>query len=582
MVCGVADPDGLLLDEDLLLQLQRRGFSVVLFDDPWVFRVRYEEDFRQVWDNGGATPRLLVRSASMELDHVPFDVIDQGESIYLSVTRLFAHLDRLVMEDLDWRLYDSAFRLNRSVGPGRLNRRETVLRLLREVYFVDPQLVTSRDDVWTLISQIHRSGYPLPDMLAEVLSDTLSHWQEELSVPIRKALTSRHTWESVLRQALHGGEMQWGARYWLGLLGWDSELSGQGMHVSPVLMRKLREFLDQTQIVGRNWLQRAGEIATLRIADYMGVEGADSSVLQALDAQFEEWVQRDYGLLQSLPPYPDPVMVHQVVHYMARQTDVAKWALLVIDGMSYSDWLLMKSLMDLSAYEVSERAVFAWVPTITSVSRKAIFSGRIPRDWGQSLGTTSGEEKLWRQFWRQNNRDPQTIQFQKTADQMDAHALLNTFRDESLGIIGLVANTVDVSAHSAIMGPKQLLENVRFWITEDQWLPTMIHGLLDQGFHVMMTSDHGHVAVEGIGRPPTGDIPDSKGQRVQVFSSRVLRDQVASEWGTPWPHLSGLPSDYFPLLARPHQAYASRGARLLSHGGISMEELMVPMIRIMR
>ncbi len=574
----VADPDGLLLDENLLQELKQRGFSVLLYDDPWAFRVRYEEDFRAFWDVGRADPRLLVRSTTINLDHIPFDVLDQVDPVYLSVARLFSHLERLIMTDLDRRLYDRAFGVNLAVGSGRLNREDTALRLLRDIYSVDPLLVRAREDVWDLISKVYRSGYSLSDSLAEVLADALNPWQAKFDIPIRNALTSRTVWESVLHRDLRNDERMWGARYWLGILGWDSELGDQGQQISPMLTRKLRQFLAEEHLVGRDWLQRAEDVATLRLAQYRGLEGVDVNLLPALDQRFEEWVNHDYGLLQSLSPYPEPIMVHQVVHYMAHQKEVAKWALLVLDGMSYADWLYIRSLMDLSAYQVIERAVFAWVPTITSVSRKAIFSGKVPRDFGQSLGTTSGEEVLWQQFWKGKVHG---VRFQKTADDTDPNVLLRFIENESPDVIGLVANMVDLLAHSAKMGMPQFLSDVRLWVNPEGWLPQVIEGLLGQGFQVMMTSDHGHAPVEGIGRPPTGDIPDSKGQRVQVFPSKALRDQVGGGWGMSWPHLSGLPTNYLPMLAPSGKAYASRGQQLLSHGGISMEELIVPMIRIM-
>lgn len=573
----VADPDGLLLDENLLQELEQRGFSVLLYDDPWAFRVRYEEDFRASWDVGQAEPRLLVRSTTTNLDPIPFDVLDQADPVYLSAAQLFSHLDRGIMADLDRRLYDRAFRVNRAVGSGKLNREETALRLLRDIYAVDPLLVRTREDVWDLISKVYRSGYTLSSSLGDVLADALNPWQAEFSIPIRNALTSRTVWESVLHRALRDDEQRWGARYWLGILGWDSQLD-QGQQVSPMLTRKLRQFLAQEPLVGRDWLQGAEDMATLRLAHYRKLEGVDGNLLQALDQRFEEWVEQDYGLLQSLSPYPEPTMVHQVVHYMAHQKEVAKWALLVLDGMSYADWLYIRSLMDLSRYQVTERAVFAWVPTITSVSRKAIFSGKVPRDFGQSLATTSGEEILWQQFWAGKVHG---VRFQKTADGMDPNVLLRSIRNECSDVLGLVANMVDSLAHSAKMGMSQFLSDVRLWVNPGGWLPQVIDGLLDQGFQVIITSDHGHVPVKGIGRPPTGDIPDSKGQRVQVFPSNVLRDQVGGEWGVSWPHLSGLPTNYLPLLAPTGKAYASHGQQLLSHGGISMEELIVPMIRIM-
>lgn len=576
----VADPDGLLLDEDLLHQLDQQGFSVSLYDDPWMFRIRYEEDYRQRWNNGEATAHLLVRSTTMDLDAIPYDIWSQSEPVFLSVSDLFSHLDRTLIADLDRRLYDRAFQVNRAVGSGRLGRAETALRLLRAIYTIDPDLVAHREDVWALITNVHRTGYALSDTLAEFLAERLTRWHREVPVPIRAALTSKNVWEPVLRQASQDGDMAIGARYWLYLLGWDTEIKRQTMQLSPSLNRKLEEFVAQDHIVGRDWLARAEDIATLRLASYLGLKGVDDAVLQAIDDRFQAWVYRDYGLLQSLVPYPEPTMVHHVVHYMAHQKDVSKCALLVIDGMSYLDWLYIKGLMDLSSYHVREQAVFAWVPTITSVSRKAIFSGRIPRDFGQSLGTTSGEELLWQQFWVREQRDPTTIDFVKTADELEPSLLVDSLAAKSIDIVGIVANTVDKLAHAVEMGMKQFLTDLQLWMTDTGWLPTVIADLVRQGFHVVITSDHGHVPVEGMGTPPTGDLPDSKGRRVQVFPSNALRSTVPDEWGEPWPHLSGLPAGYAPLLAPAGKAYAVKGKRLMSHGGVAMEELIVPMIRI--
>ncbi len=575
----VADPDGLLLDEDLLRQLDQRGFAVLFYDDPWVFRERYEEDYRARWDTGQPTAKLLVRSATMNLDAIPYDVWCQSEPVYLSVSQLFSHSDRTVLADLDRRLYDRAFQVDHAAGPGRLSHGETASRLLRTIYAVDPDLVTSREDVWALIAKIHRAGYALSRTLVEFLVERLNRWQPDVPVPLGDALASRSVWEPTLRQAAKGGDMMYGARHWLSLLGWDTEIGTHSMEVSPSLDRKLHEVLTKDHLVGGDWIGWAADIATLRLAEHLGQQAVNRELLQALDRRFEDWVYSDYGLLQSLSPYPEPTMLHHVVHYMAHQQDVSKWALIVLDGMSYPDWLYIKSLMDLSSHRVAERAVFAWVPTITSVSRKAIFSGRVPREFGQSLDTTSGEELLWRQFWR-HRHGGSAVQFHKTADAAEASLLLEGLADTAPTVVGLVANTVDTLAHSATMGMSQFLTDVKLWMTEDGWLPTIIAGLLAQDFEILMTSDHGHTTAQGIGKPPSGDVPNSKGQRVQVFPSASLRDALSEEWGRPWPHLSGLPMGYYPWLSPAHKAFAVRGQRLISHGGVSMEELIVPMIRV--
>ena len=48
----VADPDSLLTEETLALELRSRGFELIEFDDPVEFRYAYESTYRSIWDRG--------------------------------------------------------------------------------------------------------------------------------------------------------------------------------------------------------------------------------------------------------------------------------------------------------------------------------------------------------------------------------------------------------------------------------------------------------------------------------------------------------------------------------------------------
>jgi len=48
---------GLLLNERILATLNDRGFEVLPFDDPLVFRVEYEERYREPWTGGKSAPQ---------------------------------------------------------------------------------------------------------------------------------------------------------------------------------------------------------------------------------------------------------------------------------------------------------------------------------------------------------------------------------------------------------------------------------------------------------------------------------------------------------------------------------------------
>jgi hypothetical protein len=44
----------------------------------------------------------------------------------------------------------------------------------------------------------------------------------------------------------------------------------------------------------------------------------------------------------------------------------------------------------------------------------------------------------------------------------------------------------------------------------------------------------------------------------------------------------GLPDDYLPLISSQRTAFINEGQRIVSHGGITIEEVIVPLIQIER
>jgi hypothetical protein len=114
-------------------------------------------------------------------------------------------------------------------------------------------------------------------------------------------------------------------------------------------------------------------------------------------------------------------------------------------------------------------------------------------------------------------------------------------------------------------------------------LRTLLDLLLDRGFSIHLTSDHGNVEAGGCGCPAEGAVANLRGERVRVYADLVLRNKVkerfpsAMEWET-----IGLPEDYLALLAPAGQAFVQGGRRVVCHGGLSIEELIVPLIGIER
>ena len=132
------------------------------------------------------------------------------------------------------------------------------------------------------------------------------------------------------------------------------------------------------------------------------------------------------------------------------------------------------------------------------------------------------------------------------------------------------------------LGTAGMHNQVRQW-AQQPYMNTLLDLLLNQEFHVFLTSDHGNIEAEGFGRPAEGAVADLRGERVRVYSDMVLRSRVkerfpaALEWDA-----VGLPEDYFALLAPGRKAFVREADRTVSHGGISIEELIVPLVQIER
>ena len=85
----------------------------------------------------------------------------------------------------------------------------------------------------------------------------------------------------------------------------------------------------------------------------------------------------------------------------------------------------------------------------------------------------------------------------------------------------------------------------------------------------------------GRGRPKEGVTADVRGERARIYSDPVLRANVAAKFpaAISWKPL-GLPEDFLPLLATDRSAFVAEGYRTVAHGGVTLEETIVPFIRV--
>ena len=315
--------------------------------------------------------------------------------------------------------------------------------------------------------------------------------------------------------------------------------------------------------------ERSARIAELR----MGVDRA-----------FLAWAERRYAGLHNQPPDP-PVMVHHVPRYLARRLEQGaedKVALIVVDGLALDQWIVLRDVLadQRPCLRFREGAVFAWVPTITSVSRQAIFAGKPPFYFPSSIRTTDREASLWRQFWADQNVAARAIGYTKGLGDGSLGDVREILSRTDIRALGLVVDKVDRIMHGMELGTAGMHNQVRQWSGEG-FMAELLDRLHGDGFAVYLTSDHGNIEANGGGRPSEGAVADVRGERARVYSDEALRSRVHEQFpgAIAWPSI-GLPEDYLALLAPARSAFVREGDRVVGHGGASLQEVIVPWIHI--
>jgi hypothetical protein len=320
--------------------------------------------------------------------------------------------------------------------------------------------------------------------------------------------------------------------------------------------------------------------------------GTDSEIQQRIervtafvDQRFTEWVLERYGGLHNVVA-ESPVMVHQVPGVLSQVSAFAaggRVALIVVDGMAMDLWLLLREALEsrIPGLVFDSGSSYAWAPTLTSVSRQALLSGLAPRYFAPSIAVTSREEALWRTFWSGHGTPPDEVGMAKGLGDDKGWAGAYAVLDKPhMRVLAAIVNDVDDMCHGAVSGRQGLHAQVRSWAAQTG-LADLLLQLMEQEFDVFLSADHGNVEARGIGSPKEKALADLRGERVRIYPNEILRDHVAGSFPSAlrWDS-AGLPDGFVPLIASVRDAFITEGTRTVTHGGVSLEELVVPWVHV--
>ena len=658
----VSDPEELLTEEVILGELRARGFDLVPFEDHVAFRFAYESRYRQIWDRNETTNLVvLLRSPSGDVEQLPYDLLEQAKRqercLKFSVVDIFPNLSPTVVQELDRRHFDSLFSAQAQQPPKRLGLDATRDFLLRHVFKVAPELITTPAQLLHALLRRHYRGLSMPKSLDVRLIHLLNvsglwtEWPIREIVPNRNAFLAflNERWPHFVKQSIHGRrarqstpmeafrisgpaslpfghadvkvyidnlfqeghltpaenvEIEQATEPWMrvGIAGAEGE--DRSLRFGRLLERLEAELptesADQRKWIdyARSWAEWTALRWELAETGSFTVPESCESLHDRIESRFAAWMNRNYASLHNLSPYLRPGMVHHIPLHLAHSfaptgttasgnDATRRFALVVVDGLALDQWVVLRdeALRQLGdSVGLEEDGTFAWVPTLTAVSRQSILAGSPPLFFADSLYSTSKEGRHWKRFWEDRGAKPSEIGFVREGkNRPDAELLQSTLREADkpkIRLLAVVVGKVDHSLHGVATGIGGLHSVVRNWASTGA-MRRLIAGLIERDFEITLTADHGNVQGRGIGRLQVGVLAEERGSRACVFDDRQAREIASRKIpaAIEWPQI-GLPDSYMALLAPGRDAFVTEGAELVGHGGIAMEEVIVPFVKI--
>jgi hypothetical protein len=623
-----ADPDGLLFEEEVQRGIRKSGYDLLLFEDPVSFRFAYESNYRARWIAGeDACVVVVVRGPAALLNQLPFDVLRTGVQMSFDLSELFPCLHHKVVAALDRSELDRLYQAQSQSSPGNLNETATKDYILGHVFGLAPVTINDAPDLLRSLLQRHYRDRHIPKVLDDHIlrvlrqKESFASWPLETIVPDRAAFFQflQERWPEYLNSLATGAKppVPFGhdlvhvyveALFVEGLLqpiAWDGELPPEaewaraGVKTDSLaeetrrwesLCAKAKEGMPRADAPFQQWLDFSPVWGQLQFV-FCGKATPPATWLDVwkelrdeIDIRFSTWLISRYQGLHNQPAL-SPVMVQHVPRFLQHiaEDDGRKVALIVLDGMAWSQWVVLRG--DLQArrphWRIRENSVFAWIPTVTSVSRQALFAGSPPLYFPSSIFTTDREPALWSKFWADHGVPPAAVVYRKQLGETDdIEDLRSALMHPQVRVAGLVIETVDSVMHGMKLGATGMQNQVEIW-AEKGYLTDLISLLLEQDFAVAITSDHGNVQAVGIGRPSEGALAQQRGQRARFYNDAVLRGMTKKafpetiEWPGP-----GLPPQLYCLLSQGADAFVSAGETVVTHGGASFEEVVIPFIEV--
>lgn len=310
------------------------------------------------------------------------------------------------------------------------------------------------------------------------------------------------------------------------------------------------------------WMSKAGEVV-LSVLE-IGKWAEFQNEVEAVNDDFLEFLKDGYvNIVASTCGNKYPRIVTHVLPFISKQN--GKTALVVVDGMNWwQSLLLTRSLEERLNVSAKYDCIYAWLPSVTELSRQAIFRGDTPStDYVQG---PQNEAKLWKDFWAKKGVASFEHYYQHSG---------NISEESSVKRLGYVVTDLDDMMHAS-SDYKYLLSNTKIWVEEEEIVGNIKH-LIDGGYKVYITTDHGNIDATAYKKL---DYRDALGANLSYRHITLPEEANNAIFEAEYAgHIEQVDSTSKTYYANGKEAFTNKG-KCVTHGGAHWLEVLIPFITI--
>ncbi|HPF00289.1 MAG TPA: PglZ domain-containing protein [Bacteroidales bacterium] len=382
---------------------------------------------------------------------------------------------------------------------------------------------------------------------------------------------------------------------------YQREFTKLGMEISPNLNFEEWSALYKKLIFWEIELQESGDESMLQILQTQKEE-ANKVFSKAFLRNYREWLSD-----KNDPPLLSHNVMQKAVFPLLGKNE--KVLVVVIDNLRYDQWKTIQPAIEEHFRVISDKMYCSILPTATQYARNSLFSGLMPTEIQKKF------PKLWIEDDDDENSknqfEPELLDellkrmgvnikhnFTKILNLRAGKKYVDTFSNIASNQLNvLVYNFVDMLSHS-----KTNMEIIKELANDESAYRSITSSWFDHSplaevfelaaknhFKIVLTTDHGSIRVKNPikiygDRETNANIRFKYGRNLNTEGKNVFELKNPADLFLPRPNVSTsymfcISTDYF-VYPNNYNYYVNFFADTFQHGGISLEENLIPLITL--